>query len=222
LACLLTLKAKVARAGPTREASVPLELSRSISRRLSGSAPEPVRHVHRAATFFARSSPFRGSDEEDERQRLGGMLASYGLCERLVKGDGNCQVRCGDGGYGATCVPGACQCLMGRVPAEQNTMAPRRGFHALRACQPSLNLLNRAVGWGRSSERCRTSFMGRASTMQRCGNLLWSSSLPARSGPPCLGNVRVCRGMLAVSPYLSVHLCNGPLLLPAARSWTPA
>lgn len=71
----------------------PLELSRSISRRLSGSAPEPVAHRHRAGSFFARSSPFSGSGEAEERQRLGAILASYGLCERLVKGDGNCQAR---------------------------------------------------------------------------------------------------------------------------------
>ncbi len=101
---------------------MPMELSRSISRRLSGSAPEPVRHVHRAATFFARSSPFRGSGEEEERQRLGCMLASYGLCERLVKGDGNCQVRCRDRCYDALCVLVACHCLTGRVPVEQHTM----------------------------------------------------------------------------------------------------
>ena len=74
-------------------AEAPLELSRSISRRLSGSAPEAVTHRHRAGSFFARSSPFSGSGEEEERQRLGAMLASYGLCERLVKGDGNCQAR---------------------------------------------------------------------------------------------------------------------------------
>ena len=78
-------------AGPAAEA--PLELSRSISRRLSGSAPEAVAHRHRAGSFFARSSPHSGSGEEEERQRLGAMLASYGLCERLVKGDGNCQAR---------------------------------------------------------------------------------------------------------------------------------
>ena len=50
-------------------------------------------HRHRAASFLARSSPFSGSGEAEERQRLGAMLASYGLCERLVKGDGNCQAR---------------------------------------------------------------------------------------------------------------------------------
>ncbi|KAK9842213.1 hypothetical protein WJX81_000852 [Elliptochloris bilobata] len=74
-------------------ASAPIELSRSISRRLSGSAPEPVVHRHRAGSFFARSAPFSCSGEEEERQRLGAILASYGLCERLVKGDGNCQFR---------------------------------------------------------------------------------------------------------------------------------
>ncbi len=67
-----------------------LRLDRTVSERLA----EAVGVQHRPRTNSAASSEELGyGSARSDRERLLGRLATYGLCEREVKGDGNCQVR---------------------------------------------------------------------------------------------------------------------------------
>lgn len=60
------------------------ELGRRMSRRLSDIAY--VKHKPRV-----NSMDFRAEDFMTDREILAQRLLTYGLCERTVKGDGNCQ-----------------------------------------------------------------------------------------------------------------------------------
>lgn len=67
-----------------------VRLERTLSERLAESG-SLTQHIPRTNSV---EEPRCYSEVSADRQRMQERLARYSLCEREVKGDGNCQVRC--------------------------------------------------------------------------------------------------------------------------------
>ena len=75
---------------PAHESSAFLaRLERRVSERLA-EAGDFIRHIPRTISSEEASGSFNGASAD--RSRLQQRLRDYSLCERVVKGDGNCQV----------------------------------------------------------------------------------------------------------------------------------